>query len=136
MAETETIEKGGQQPKYLRRGEDYESLYANSVYFQPSEWDLKLTFGEVDNDPTDNSTFVEQHTAISVPWLQAKLMSYFLTLQLGVYEMTHGEIIVPASLMPPEYSSDTTSDEATKEIQAFIEKTRKEFFALRKSIPR
>ncbi len=136
MAEAETTETSDKQPKYLRRGEDYESLYANSVYFQPSEWDLKLTFGELDNDPKDGSMFVEQHTAISVPWLQAKLMSYYLTLQIGAYEMSHGEIIVPEALVPSEVSLDPNSDEATQKLYAYIESKRKEFFVLRKSIPR
>jgi len=136
MAETETPEAGAEQPRFFRRGEDYESLYANSVYFQPSEWDLKLIFGEVDNDPKDGTTFVEQHTSISVPWLQAKLMNYYLTLQVGVYEMTHGEISVPQALIPTEYPPDPTLDESGQKMHAYIEKMRKEFFGLRKSIPR
>ncbi len=136
MAETETTETSNQQPKFFRRGDEYESLYANSVYFQPSEWDLKLIFGELDNDPKDGSAFVEQHTAISVPWLQAKLMNYYLTLQVGAYEMMHGEVPVPESLMPVEYPLDPNADEATRKMHDFIENTRRDFFALRKSIPR
>lgn len=101
MAEEKTEESGPRsEQSYYRRGEDFESLYANSVYFQPSEWDLKLTFGELDNK--DGVAFVEQHTSIAVPWLQARLMHYFLTLQLEVFEMYHGKIKLPASLLPPE----------------------------------
>jgi hypothetical protein len=59
-----------------------------------------LTFGELDTK--DNVSFVEQHTAIAVPWLQAKLMHHFLTLQLGVFELAHGPIPIPPAVMPPE----------------------------------
>jgi len=85
-------------------------LYANSVYFQPSEWDLKLIFGELDTK--DGLTFVEQHTSIAVPWLQARIMHYYLTLQLEVFEVYHGKIKLPASLVPPEpiYPTDADSD--------------------------
>jgi hypothetical protein len=90
----------------------------------------------LDNDPKDGSLFIEQHTAISVPWLQAKLMSYYLTLQVGAYELSHGEIAVPESLIPSEFPPDPSADEKAQQMYSYIEKTRKEFFALRKSIPR
>jgi hypothetical protein len=91
-----------EQPfKAFRRDEDFEKLYANNVQFQPSEWDLKAIFGEVDFDDK-GQPFVEQHTSIAMPWIQAKLLLYFLTLQVDAYELTHGKIRVPASVLPPD----------------------------------
>jgi hypothetical protein len=128
MAEMETSDANKKQPQFLRRGEDFESLYANNVYFQPSEWDLKLTFGELDNDK-DNNVFVNQHTSISIPWLQAKIMNYFLTLQLGVYEMGHGRIQIPPAVMPPEPEPPSgllENDPAAKRIYEYVKKMRQE----------
>jgi hypothetical protein len=127
MAEEETTET----PRtFFRRGENFESLYANNVYYQPSEWDLKITFGELDNDPRDGNAFVDQHTSIAVPWLQAKLMNYFLTLQLGVYQMGHGKIAIPQPVMPPmpdPPTSDAPGD-VSRQVFEYILKVRKEFF--------
>jgi hypothetical protein len=132
MAEAETTEIGGQQQQpFLRRGEDYESLYANNVHLQPSEWDLKLTFGELDNDGKSGALFVDQHTSITMSWLQAKLFNYFLTLQLGVYEMAHGKIPIPSSVMPPKPTppaGEIQDDPGTKQVFEYIAKTREEFF--------
>jgi hypothetical protein len=130
MAEEETTETTG--TTFIRRGEDFESLYANNVYYQPSEWDLKITFGELDNDPKDGKVFVDQHTAIAVPWLQAKLMNYFLTLQLGVYEMAHGKIAIPPAVMPPipdPPHGDIAGDASAQQVFEYIAKVRKEFFS-------
>jgi hypothetical protein len=128
MAEENTETTRDQQPSFLRRGEDFESLYSNHVHFQPSEWDLKLTFGELDNDPKDGRAFVDQHTAIAVPWLQAKIMHYFMTLQLGVYEMSHGKIPVPSAVMPPAPDPPPSdADDATRRVIEYIAKAREEF---------
>jgi hypothetical protein len=110
MAETEN--KTTEQKPFQRRGEDFESLYANNVYFVPTEWDLKMIFGEVDNDP-DGSAFIAQHTSIAVPWLQVKMMHHFLSLQLGVYEINHGPIVLPPSIIPP--IPDPPPEDATKQ---------------------
>lgn len=129
MAEEETPETtGNNKQPFLRRGQDYESLYANHVAFQPSEWDLKLTFGELDKDK-DDFDFVAQHTAIAVPWLQAKIMNYFLTLQLGVFEMTHGKIPIPPSVLPqvPD-SAPSDADAHSRQVIEYIKKVRDEFF--------
>jgi hypothetical protein len=83
------------------RHENYESWYSNNIQFKPTEWDLKAIFGEMEQQ-TDGSVTVQQHTAIVLTWLQAKIMHYFLGMQLGVYELTHGKIPIPQSVMPLE----------------------------------
>ena len=118
----------GQSP--FRRDENFEALYANNVQMFPTEWDLRIVFGELDVDPETNNQFVMQHTSIALPWLQAKLGLYFLMLQLGVYEITHGKIKLPASLIPPEATpptGDLANDPAAQQLYEFIKNTREQF---------
>jgi|ERR1035441_7450252 hypothetical protein len=89
------------------RDEDFESLYATNVNFEPSVWDLKLIFGQLDQ--SSGRAVVKQHTAISVPWIQVKLMAYYLEAQLAIHDIDFGAVIVPPSLIPP--SPDPTSPE-------------------------
>src|SRR5580698_4093433 len=93
-----------QQPVTARsfwRNENYEALYANNVQFESTEWDLKMIFGELDMGRKDGAG-VEQHTAITVPWAQAKLLIYYLQLNVGIYEKIFGKIKIPDSVLPPE----------------------------------
>jgi hypothetical protein len=59
-------------------------------------------------------------------------MNYFLTLQIGVYEMGHGKIPIPSSVMPgaPDAppSDVQAADPSSKAIFEYISKIREEFF--------
>jgi hypothetical protein len=81
------------------RDSDFTSLYANNIRLERSVWDMKLIFGELDQSSEPN--FVLQHTAMTMPWLQAKLLSYYLELNLTLQEADYGMIRVPASMVPP-----------------------------------
>ena len=122
-------DKEQQSPQFMRH-ENYETWYANNVQYHPSEWDLKLVFGELDS--RDGNVIIQQHTAISVAWLQAKIMHYFLTVQLGVFEMGHGKIPVPTSVAPIEPTPPTgemANDPFAKRVYEYIKKAREEFMA-------
>ena len=128
MEETTPSEAIPAKPQFLRRGEDYESLYANNVQYQPSEWDLRITFGELDQD--NHGAFIEQHTAISIPWLQAKITLYFLALQVGVFELAHGKILVPPAVIPPEPTpptGDLQDNPLANQIYEYVKKMRQQF---------
>src|ERR1017187_1064478 len=88
------------------RHEDYVTLYANNVQFQPWDSDLRMTFGEL--DLRKGKVVTEQHTAISISWLQAKIMLYFLGLQVAVQEIANGKIKIPDRLFPPEPDRKST----------------------------
>jgi hypothetical protein len=124
-------EHADQKPQLqFTRHENFESWYANNLQYIPSEWDLKVVFGEIEPQ-RDGSIIVQQHTAIVQSWLQAKLMHYFLTLQLAVYELAHGTIPVPPSVMPPEPTppeGDLKDDPAAQRVYEYIKKTREAFF--------
>ncbi|HEY4901438.1 MAG TPA: DUF3467 domain-containing protein [Terriglobales bacterium] len=114
----------------ITKHDNFESWYANNVQFYPSEWDLRMVFGEL--DMSEGGAIVQQHTAMTVAWVQAKLMQYFLTLQLGVYEMTHGKIPVPDGILPPEPTPPTGElehDPVAIQVYEYIKKARDQFMA-------
>ena len=93
-------QKGPETPATeFRRSEDFVSVYANNVLFQPSVWDLKMFLGEVDF--AGGKTIVEQHTAVSLPWMQAKVLAYWLRVNIEFYEINNGKIPVHPSVLPP-----------------------------------
>jgi hypothetical protein len=81
------------------RDEDFVSLYSNNVQLEQSAWDLKLIFGQLDQ--SSGKAVVEQHTAMTIPWAQVKLLAYFLELQVGSYEAEYGTIRIHPSIRPP-----------------------------------
>ncbi len=127
-----------EQPKAagIHRGENFEALYANNVQLQPFEWDLKIIFGELDVLPDNpGEIVVEQHTAITVPWLQAKLALYYLSLQVAVHELSHEPIRVPQSLIPADPTrptGDLADDPIALKVYETIKAEREKFLA---SIP-
>lgn len=123
-------EQNQRTPLGTVRHENFESLYANNVQFYSTEWDLKMMFGEL--DPRGNEVVVEQHTAIAIPWLQAKLLIYYLLVNVGIYELGHGRIKIPKSLIPPHPPSLTDEekdDPMFEKVRDFVEKIRAEYLA-------
>jgi hypothetical protein len=108
----------------LQPSEDFSSAYANSVFLEPSTWDLKMIFGQLDQSVDPN--VVEQHTAITIPWTQAKILSHFLRVQIAAFEVVHGKIALHRGILPPEPSAPT------KEILAEEPKAQEIFDKLKK----
>lgn len=117
--------------------EDFSEAYANNVYFESSAWDLKLLFGQLDQSGqlTQSETKIKTivHTAITVPWAQAKLMLYWLKGHLEAYEAANGKIQMPASIIPPEFPPLTEelkkSDPNAEKIYTLFTKMRNELLA-------
>ena len=125
-------EEPSQSPteRRIERDEEFASLYANNVLFETSVWDLKMIFGQL--DLTRKPPTVEYHTAIAVPWLQAKIMSYYLQANLALYESEHGRLMIPPGVHPPPLepmAEEHKSNPAALEARAFIEKLRKELIS-------
>jgi hypothetical protein len=78
---------------------DFNSAYANNVALESSFWDLKLIFGQ--NDPQIGPQAVVQHTAITLPWNQAKVLKYFLDSNIAGYEAVNGRIVLAPGIIPP-----------------------------------
>jgi Protein of unknown function (DUF3467) len=104
----------------IDREEDFSSLYANNVSYEASVYDLKLLFGQ--SDLSRNR--VELHTAMTIPWLQAKLMAHYIQMNVAVYEAENGKIKIPARMHPPELSTDFS-----EELQAYAARMRAELLA-------
>ena len=96
----ETKKNSPAQEPQLRseRSEDFASAYANNVYFEPSVWDLKLIFGELDGASNTN----QQHTAVTMSWVVAKLLAHHLNVQIATHEIAQEKIVIPRDVWPAE----------------------------------
>jgi hypothetical protein len=82
--------------------------YANNTQFEPTVWDLKLIFGEF----SARTNTVDWHTSVTVPWAQAKLMLYYLAINVAAHELqAGGPIQIPPSMLPPEAVAPSGSDD-------------------------
>jgi hypothetical protein len=101
-----------------RTSEDFIVRYANNTYFEPSLYDLRLIFGQLDQKLGTN--VVTQHTSITLPWPQVKVALYFLANQLAAYEAGHGRVVIEHGIIPP------VSEQAPKDVsgvpQEMVEK--------------
>jgi hypothetical protein len=115
MDETTKSGKSGEQdipqtpsPLDFKRDDDFVSLYANNVRFEPNVWDLKMVFGELDQ--STGTTIVDQHTAISVSWRQAKLLAYYVGVNLIIHEADNGPVYLPPSVIPAPFDPALVAD--------------------------
>lgn len=111
--------------------EDFTEAYANNVYFETSAWDLKLIFGQLDQSGGKVRTV--QHTAITLPWTQVKILSYWLRGHIEAHEMVNGKIPMPPSIIPAEVPLPTKelkeSDPNVERIYALFNRLRNELIA-------
>ena len=119
--------KTSQSPTVLvERSEEFASLYANNVQIEISVWDLKMIFGQLDQSiPAPGR--VEQHTAMAIPWIQAKLLAYYLQANIILHESDSGKISVPLNVQPPELlplPDELKDNEAARAARAQIEQLR------------
>src|ERR1700691_3791765 len=82
----------------VRRSEELVERYANHVSFEMSVWDLKLIFGQLDQQLGPQT--VIQHTAMTLPWPQVKILHHILGSNLVVHEMLNGRVRVPPGIVP------------------------------------
>ena len=82
----------------LDRQNKFETVYANNFNFEPSIWDLKVILGQLEQHTGE--AIVDWHTAVTIPWIQVKLVAYYLRLQATWYEAANGRINIPAFAMP------------------------------------
>jgi hypothetical protein len=101
--------------------DDLESDYANNVFFNGNVWDLKMVFGELSGVRLG----VDWHTSITLPWAQAKLMAYYLAINIASYELQHGSIRIPASMIPVD--PQTLPDPGGPALVEFVKKLRQKF---------
>lgn len=84
----------------LVQSEDFKSVYANHIQFETSGWDLRIRFGQLDQKLGQNT--VVEHTAVTIPWAQVKLMAYLLRVNLAIHEHLNGRITIPPGIIANE----------------------------------
>ncbi len=110
------------------RDNTFLETYGNNVIFENSVWDLKLTFSVLDQTP-DTPPFKEV-CAVRIPWAQAKIMAYFLSMNVAFHESANGTIELAAGIVPPPidpvFKDAAPDDEQTKALVARIKRMRAE----------
>jgi hypothetical protein len=87
-------------------GADFAEDYANTFTFEQTAWDFKIIFGQTDQMGGDPNN-INWHTAITMPWGIAKILSRMLLLNVVAGEMQLGPIHIPPVVMPPPPSEPT-----------------------------
>jgi len=111
--------------------DEFYEAYANSILYESSSWDLKLIFGQLDQ--TEGAVKVVQHSAITLPRTQVKLMVYWLRGQIEAHELMNGKIHIPPPVIPPPPPPLTEeikkSDQNAEAVYAIFHRLHKEFIA-------
>jgi hypothetical protein len=118
----------------FKHNEDFTSLYANNVHFESSIWDFKMLFGQLDQ--SGGSTSIEQHTAMTIPWIQVKLMAYFLAINLTFHQNQNGLVRVPAGVLPnrPDPANPELDDNG-RNVMTYLAWVWDQFFGAEPYIP-
>ena len=136
MAEKDKKESSQPQEGF-QRVENFYTDYANNVYLESSVWDLKIIFGQLDQSVSPPVT--EQRSAITIPWIQAKILNYLLAGHIMGHETVTGKIVVPSAVVPPELSPPTEeAKKADPNLQKFydeMKKLREQFFGTTPASP-
>lgn len=103
----------GDPPVKIQRVDDFLAVYANNVVVDATAWDLRLTFGQFEKLP-DDSMVNNQRLSVNMPFGLAKLMLFWIELQIISHEiqtgkrvgMRSGLIPDPPTLIGPENEND------------------------------
>lgn len=93
-------------------------VYANNVRFEMTAWDLRVLFGQLASTTISGEPGVDWHTDVTIPWIQAKLMHFYLGVNLALYETENGTIKIPTSVLPPKYLPPKGTDLNDAQVRA------------------
>jgi hypothetical protein len=109
------------EPTFVRTN-DFVSRYSNNLRFETYGSDLKLIFGS--SDQATGKEIIEQHTAVTISWQQAKLAIYYLQVQLVLYEAQAGPVklhpVARPQAFPNEVPEASKDDPRAEEILQFL----------------
>lgn len=115
----------------FERTADFVSSYANSLILEATAWDLKITFGQLDQ--ISDQTVIKQHLAVCIPWPQAKVALYWLQALVIAHELETGKPIgLRPDVIPPIPPSLTPEQQSNPIMQKYHEallKLREDFIA-------
>jgi len=112
----------------MERADNFISAYANYITYEPTAWDLKIVFGQVEQ--VSGADVVKQKVAITIPWSVAKLALFYLRAHVESAEIQIGKIALRKDVIPAELPPLTPAQEAdpdAKRLHKLIQKLRKEF---------
>jgi hypothetical protein len=118
------------QPSRVTRSEDFMSYYANNVQIQANAFDMKVIFGLLDQ--SGGKVVVEQFAEVSMSWIEAKLLSFFLQTQIAAHELEDGKILIPPRILPEEVKAlppELADNPMAKQAQDFYSKLRESLIA-------
>jgi hypothetical protein len=128
---TDTTQAQPAPQQVVERAPDFTTSYANHIYFESTAWDMKLTFGHVDQA---TGTIVIKHDfAVTIPWPQAKLALFWLRLHIETAEAELGvkipirKDLIPVELPKPEPEQE--NDPSAKRFYEIYQRIRAEFLA-------
>jgi len=98
--------------------DDFSAIYANNFHFEISTWDLKVLLGQLSLVKTPT---IEWHTALTMPWAAAKILSYMLSLNISMYESNNGKIPIDKNVIPPA-PDPPTGEHDTPQNRAFYDR--------------
>ena len=117
----------------VERAPNFTTFYANNIYFESTAWDMKITFGHVDQ--ATGTVVIKHDCAVTIPWPQAKLALFWLRLHVETAEAEVGvkipirKDLIPAEL-PEEFPEPAQkSDPKMKIFREIYNKLRAEFLA-------
>jgi hypothetical protein len=102
-----------------RRAADFRTTYANNVFFDLSNFDMKLTFGQIERSP-EGVPYIERHSSVVMSWLEAKIAALFFVINIAEHEKSHGIITLPPEIMPPFLGQEDANLPITKMIETAI----------------
>jgi hypothetical protein len=106
---------------------ELDSVYANNTAFESSVWDLKIVFGQLELHT--GKPGIEWHTEVTIPWLQAKILAYYLRVNITLHELQNGPVKVPSPVLPPKPAPPADeNDLAEKEAYEAVLKIHTECF--------
>ena len=118
--------------KYHHKSGDFVERYANNVRFESSFWDLKILYGVLDQPSPDETNYLV-HTAMHLPWTQAKLVAYYLYMNVLFHEAQSVEIRIPNGLMPSplEVPENLKDDPKARDVFERLERVRRDLFGVK-----
>lgn len=106
--------------------EGVKDVYANQANFEIGDLDVKILFGQVSQ--LSGKPAIDWHTAVTMAWAEAKLLSLYLRVNIAIHEATHGAIKIPAGLLPPSIPApeDIATNPVSKKLFDTIQAIRSE----------
>ncbi len=101
MTDTETKPQSSTPQQIVERAPNFTAFYSNNIYFESTAWDMKLTFGHIDQ--ATGTVVIKNDCSVTIPWPQAKLALFWLRLHVELAEAEVGvKIPIRKDLYPAE----------------------------------